>query len=46
MIEWEPTELYCPYCGERSVMADDCDDYYVGCTYHCVNPACDTTFHL
>lgn len=42
---WEPTEYFCPNCGEKSVW-HECSpgDYYVGEQYICLK--CGNTFYL
>ena len=43
--EWERTDLFCPFCGEHSVVREPGEgDYYVGPAHRCT--ACDSDFHL
>jgi DNA-directed RNA polymerase subunit RPC12/RpoP len=43
--EYNITEYACPHCGARGrVWEDNCDDYYVGTEYLCIE--CGGSFRL
>lgn len=44
--KYQKTELFCPFCGLRSIWLEDGDGYYIGMIHQCDNLECSHSFAL